>query len=149
VSIIEKALDKQLSVKDASASNQSESQAREETATRESIPERAGSVAETRPFATENSVDQGSPGSSRSVELDLADLERRHFVSLSPKRRVINEEFSVIKRKLINNALRTAQNDFEKGIREIREYMHTSGIQAIAQKEINNTNPIFLLLTWL
>ena len=104
MSIIEKALDKQLSVKDASASNQSESQAREETATRESIPERAGSVAETRPFATENSVDQGSPGSSRSVELDLADLERRHFVSLSPKRRVINEEFSVIKRKLINNA---------------------------------------------
>ena len=34
----------------------------------------------------------------------MADLERRHFVSLSPKRRVINEEFSVIKRKLINNA---------------------------------------------
>ena len=40
--------------------------------------------------------------------------------------------------KLINNALRTAQNDFERGMREIREYMQTSGIQAIAKKEINN-----------
>ena len=40
--------------------------------------------------------------------------------------------------KLINNALRTAQNDFERGMRDIREYMQTSGIQAIAKKEINN-----------
>ena len=104
MSIIEKALDKQLSVKDASASNQSESTAREETALRESIPERAGSAAAARPVTPENLAEQGSQNSSRSVELDLADLERRHFVSLSPKRRVINEEFSVIKRKLINNA---------------------------------------------
>ncbi|MBU1310862.1 MAG: AAA family ATPase, partial [Gammaproteobacteria bacterium] len=39
-----------------------------------------------------------------SVELDLQMLEQKNFVSLSSERRLINEEYRVIKRKLINNA---------------------------------------------
>ena len=39
-----------------------------------------------------------------SVELDLARLEQLNFVSLAKERRLINEEFRVVKRKLINNA---------------------------------------------
>ena len=42
--------------------------------------------------------------SNANVELDLAMLERNNFVSLSSERRLINEEYRVIKRKLINNA---------------------------------------------
>lgn len=45
------------------------------------------------------------PVAGRSqVEIDLAMLERHNFVSLSSQRRLINEEYRVIKRKLINNA---------------------------------------------
>lgn len=43
-------------------------------------------------------------GSKPSVTLDLKMLEQRNFVSLSSERRLINEEYRVIKRKLINNA---------------------------------------------
>lgn len=39
-----------------------------------------------------------------SVTLDLQHLEQRNFVSLSSERRLINEEYRVIKRKLITNA---------------------------------------------
>ncbi|SNY51568.1 receptor protein-tyrosine kinase [Arsukibacterium tuosuense] len=42
--------------------------------------------------------------SSHLVQLDLALLEKKNFVSLSKDRRLINEEYRVIKRKLINNA---------------------------------------------
>lgn len=42
--------------------------------------------------------------SKHRVELDLARLEQLHFVSLAKERRLINEEYRVIKRKLINNA---------------------------------------------
>lgn len=41
---------------------------------------------------------------STLVALDLQQLEQRHFVSLSSDRRLINEEYRVIKRKLITNA---------------------------------------------
>ena len=43
-------------------------------------------------------------GSAHTVQLDLALLEKKNFVSLSTDRRLINEEYRVIKRKLINNA---------------------------------------------
>ncbi|MAD74782.1 MAG: exopolysaccharide biosynthesis protein [Rheinheimera sp.] len=43
-------------------------------------------------------------GSAYTVQLDLAMLEKKNFVSLSKDRRLINEEYRVIKRKLINNA---------------------------------------------
>jgi len=39
-----------------------------------------------------------------AVTLDLRALEQKNFVSLSSERRLINEEYRVIKRKLINNA---------------------------------------------
>ncbi|MDP4536387.1 XrtA-associated tyrosine autokinase [Alkalimonas collagenimarina] len=42
--------------------------------------------------------------SKATVQLDLERLELMNFVSLTPERRVINEEFRVIKRKLLNNA---------------------------------------------
>lgn len=38
------------------------------------------------------------------VELDLSRLEQMHFVSATKERRLINEEYRVIKRKLISNA---------------------------------------------
>ncbi len=40
-----------------------------------------------------------------TVTLNLQQLEQRNFVSLSSERRLINEEYRVIKRKLINNAV--------------------------------------------
>ncbi|WP_372627663.1 XrtA-associated tyrosine autokinase [Arsukibacterium sp.] len=43
-------------------------------------------------------------GAAHTVQLDLALLEKNNFVSLSKDRRLINEEYRVIKRKLINNA---------------------------------------------
>ena len=42
--------------------------------------------------------------SNANIQLDLAMLESNNFVSLSSERRLINEEYRVIKRKLINNA---------------------------------------------
>ena len=42
--------------------------------------------------------------STHTVQLNLALLEKNNFVSLSKERRLINEEYRVIKRKLINNA---------------------------------------------
>ncbi|MDP5131857.1 MAG: XrtA-associated tyrosine autokinase [Paraglaciecola sp.] len=44
---------------------------------------------------------------SNSVNLDLLSLEQQGFVSLSSQRRLINEEYRVVKRKLINNAFGT------------------------------------------
>lgn len=44
------------------------------------------------------------PGHKPSIMLDLKILEQKNFVSLSSERRLINEEYRVIKRKLISNA---------------------------------------------
>lgn len=50
-------------------------------------------------------IESSSASISRTtVSIDLAELERKNFVSLSSERRLINEEYRVIKRKLINNA---------------------------------------------
>ncbi|MDX1538443.1 XrtA-associated tyrosine autokinase [Arsukibacterium sp.] len=54
--------------------------------------------------AENTSASQDAYASSHTVQLDLAMLERNNFVSLSKERRLINEEYRVIKRKLINNA---------------------------------------------
>ncbi|MDR6983625.1 receptor protein-tyrosine kinase [Rheinheimera pacifica] len=43
-------------------------------------------------------------GHKPSITLDLKILEQKNFVSLSSERRLINEEYRVIKRKLISNA---------------------------------------------
>lgn len=51
------------------------------------------------------SVDEATATSSKTkIHIDLDELERKNFVSLSSDRRLINEEYRVIKRKLINNA---------------------------------------------
>jgi protein-tyrosine kinase len=107
VSIIEKALDKQLSAQDTTAVPEKHHPA-EKQSQFGSIPERA--VAE---VIAEDKSQLINESASRSVNLDLADLEKRHFVSLSAKRRVINEEFSVIKRKLINNAFGPLSNSLK------------------------------------
>lgn len=41
---------------------------------------------------------------NKTVNLNLRALEQKNFVSLASERRLINEEYRVIKRKLINNA---------------------------------------------
>lgn len=98
MSIIEKALSKQLSSKDSAATADKVTAA--DIAERDSsIPQRVSQA-----LAVESDNRSNSKDMANYVELDLANLEQRHFVSLSAKRRVINEEFSVIKRKLINNA---------------------------------------------
>jgi protein-tyrosine kinase len=107
VSIIEKALDKQLSAQDSTAVPEKHHPA-EKQSQFSSIPERA--VAE---VIAEDKSQLMNESASRSVNLDLSDLEKRHFVSLSAKRRVINEEFSVIKRKLINNAFGPLSNSLK------------------------------------
>lgn len=58
-----------------------------------------GSVAAENRTATED-----FQGHKPSVTLDLKILEQKNFVSLSSERRLINEEYRVIKRKLISNA---------------------------------------------
>lgn len=99
MSIIEKALDKQLSAKSTTVKQEAKFSTIESL---EQIDKPAESNV-TQP-ASLNVASKFKNDISRSIELDLEDLEQRHFVSLSSKRRAINEEFSVIKRKLINNA---------------------------------------------
>ena len=98
MSIIEKAVDKQLLNKDSSTTPL------KKVVSAESIePPLHADYKKHTSSATQGAVEPTSTHST-CIELDLADLEQRHFVSLSAKRRVINEEFSVIKRKLISNA---------------------------------------------
>ena len=52
----------------------------------------------------EQAVTGDSQGYKPSIVLDLKILEQKNFVSLSSERRLINEEYRVIKRKLISNA---------------------------------------------
>lgn len=52
----------------------------------------------------EQAVTGDSQGHKPSIVLDLKILEQKNFVSLSSERRLINEEYRVIKRKLISNA---------------------------------------------
>jgi protein-tyrosine kinase len=103
VSIIEKAIHKQ-SVTD---SNRKESTLeRSQQIATDSEP---NSVAE-KNFPPVTEREQGTTETlatqenSTSVTLDLRRLEQRHLVSLSSERRLINEEYRVIKRKLITNA---------------------------------------------
>ncbi len=59
--------------------------------------------AETAPPVKEPITSAREP--KATVTLNLQQLEQRNFVSLSSERRLINEEYRVIKRKLINNAV--------------------------------------------
>ncbi|MDX3772896.1 XrtA-associated tyrosine autokinase [Chromatiaceae bacterium AAb-1] len=82
MSIIEKAISKQAGTQQAA-----KEVATVNTTTTESVPHNP-------------QAEYGKP----QVILDLAGLEQKNFVSLSSERRLINEEYRVIKRKLINNA---------------------------------------------
>ncbi|WNO60701.1 XrtA-associated tyrosine autokinase [Rheinheimera sp. MMS21-TC3] len=55
--------------------------------------------------SSQTGANKGVATSSKTtINIDLDELERKNFVSLSSDRRLINEEYRVIKRKLINNA---------------------------------------------
>jgi len=114
VSIIEKAIRKQSDVSgkqadttleraqqvaapDSDATLQQEVSAPRREPTYRAITE--DSVAAENRTATED-----FQGHKPSVTLDLKILEQKNFVSLSSERRLINEEYRVIKRKLISNA---------------------------------------------
>lgn len=57
---------------------------------------------QTQVAATE--VESPAKSSRQMLNIDLASLSERNFVSMATERRLIYEEFRVIKRKLINNA---------------------------------------------
>lgn len=57
---------------------------------------------QTQVVATE--VESPAKTSRQMLNIDLASLSERNFVSMATERRLIYEEFRVIKRKLINNA---------------------------------------------
>lgn len=57
---------------------------------------------QTQVAATE--VESPAKTSRQMLNIDLASLSERNFVSMATERRLIYEEFRVIKRKLINNA---------------------------------------------
>lgn len=95
MSIIEKAINKQVQQSD------SKPLSTVERAQQRPQPDIAVEPAESVASAAETA----EPAQYKaSIELDLSELEKKNFVSLSSERRLINEEYRVIKRKLINNA---------------------------------------------
>lgn len=96
MSIIEKAINKQVQQSDTKPLStiertQAAIESGNEPAVEPVIPKVAAGVAE--------------PADHKAfIELNLTELEKKNFVSLSSERRLINEEYRVIKRKLINNA---------------------------------------------
>lgn len=93
MSIIEKALSKQTAVQ----------QIRQQDTASEPTALPSSSIPE--PIAVQYVAPaEQKAQSNANIELDLAMLEHNNFVSLSSERRLINEEYRVIKRKLINNA---------------------------------------------
>jgi protein-tyrosine kinase len=101
MSTIEKAVDKQSQL-DA---DQATSVAATESADRSTIQD-ATTIERNaaRADAAAKASTQKDYLSKATIQLDLDRLEHLNFVSLTPERRVINEEFRVIKRKLLNNA---------------------------------------------
>src|SRR5690606_33140435 len=93
MSIIEKALSKQNAVQ----------QLRQQDIVAEPAVLPASATSE--PIVEQHVAPAGQKAQSNAnIELDLAMLESNNLVSLSSERRLINEEYRVIKRKLINNA---------------------------------------------
>lgn len=95
MSLIEKAISKKAAQADSSTTSCVTPQDIEQS----SLPELAVAVSSQQQLATEQQFT-----SKASVELDLARLERLNFVALTTKRRAINDEFRVIKRKVLSNA---------------------------------------------
>jgi receptor protein-tyrosine kinase len=117
MSTIEKALDKMGNLQASTVVQPTESVS---TVT-ETLPESAATVPVATPAADQPMVNQAmlaepavppvvqpesrAVASNRNyVEIDLQSLSERNFVAIATERRLIYEEFRVIKRKLINNA---------------------------------------------
>jgi len=97
VSIIEKAINKQV--------QQSDSKPLSTVERAQQRPQLDIAVEAAEPFAAASATETAEPAQYKaSIELNLSELEKKNFVSLSSERRLINEEYRVIKRKLINNA---------------------------------------------
>ncbi len=118
MSTIEKALDKLGAMNPATAEPVAEKattvdNAAPLSASQETASEVTPSVAASSQSETAQSVatvaDSGAQADSATapklmLNIDLASLSERNFVSMATERRLIYEEFRVIKRKLINNA---------------------------------------------
>ncbi|MBZ9611715.1 XrtA-associated tyrosine autokinase [Rheinheimera maricola] len=112
MSIIEKAINKQADTQSSAMKTSLERAAEKDAALHDATiaVSQPSPVAEVEPEvravpADDVENDTEVPTSGRnSVTLDLRALEKKNFVSLSSERRLINEEYRVIKRKLINNA---------------------------------------------
>lgn len=97
MSIIEKAINKQV--------QQSDSKPLSTVERAQQWPQPDIAVEPAEPVAVTSVTETAEPAQYKaSIELDLSELEKKNFVSLSSERRLINEEYRVIKRKLINNA---------------------------------------------
>lgn len=101
MSTIEKAVDKQSQLDAEQATAAATTDVNEPSTAQDATTiERKAARAD----AAEKASSQRDYLSKATVQLDLERLEKMNFVSLTPERRVINEEFRVIKRKLLNNA---------------------------------------------
>lgn len=108
MSTIEKALDKLGAMSPATAEPVAES-TEHATQMQESAAQVQDAVQsnETSQAVTDDKTPEAAaePAAPRlMLEIDLASLSERNFVSMATERRLIYEEFRVIKRKLINNA---------------------------------------------
>lgn len=117
MSTIEKALDKMGNLQVSTVVQPTESV----TTGTETLPESATTVPVATTAATQPMLEQAvqaesalppvvksdsnaAVGQRNYVEIDLQSLSERNFVAIATERRLIYEEFRVIKRKLINNA---------------------------------------------
>lgn len=117
MSTIEKALDKMGNLQASTVVQPTESV----TTGIETLPEFAATVPVATTAATQPMLEQAvqaeavqppvvksdsnaAAGQRNYVEIDLQSLSERNFVAIATERRLIYEEFRVIKRKLINNA---------------------------------------------
>lgn len=92
---IERALSKQ----EKNKQSQAEQDAGAQKATDKTLDAQQKDNGVSESASTQNSLQVPS-----SIEIDLARMEEKGFVSTSNKRRLINEEYRAIKRKIIDNA---------------------------------------------
>lgn len=109
MSTIEKALDKLAALQPATAPQATPpaaAQQGETSVVASSAPNLASDVIQESTLDDVASVELQDNASEKKnfIGIDLQRLDARHFVTLTTERRLIYEEFRVIKRKLINNA---------------------------------------------
>lgn len=99
MSIIEKAIQRK-----AEQQEQQSGAGNTDSTTAELKQEQAKAVPQTPAYQHVPLEASDTQSERNQVQLDLKSLEQKGFVSLSTQRRLINEEYRVVKRKLINNA---------------------------------------------